>query len=119
MQILGEEILLKENLLKSFRKHWFLWSVLLVTAIFDFASTLAFMSQYGIRVEKNMVVRWLAMTLGIVPGVLIGKSLQLFAAAAFSALSFKYSRAILLLIVLVNLLAIMANLLLVPRIPLP
>ena len=118
MQILGEEVSLKANLLKSFRTHWFLWSALLVTACFDFISTLFFMSRSGIGVEKNMVVRWLAMTLGIVPGVLIGKSLQLFAAAAFSALSFKYSRAILLLIVLVNLLAIMANLLLEPRVPL-
>lgn len=93
--------------------------MLVITALLDFASTLLFMSQYGIRVEKNMVVRWLALALGIVPGVLLGKSLQLFAAAGFSALSFKYSRAILLLIVLINLLAVMGNLLLVPRAPAP
>lgn len=119
MLILGEQIPLKDNLLKSLRVHRLIWTILLITAFFDFASTLFFMSQDGIRVEKNMVVRWLATTLGIVPGVFIGKCLQLFAVAGFSALSFKYSRAILLLIVLVNLLAIMANLFLEPKAPLP
>jgi len=117
MQILGQDVSLKENLLKSIREHWFLWSVLLVTAFYDFASTVFFMSQYGIRVEKNMVVRWLATTLGIVPGVLVGKALQIMAVAAFSALSLKYSRAILLLIVGLNLLAILANLFLEPSVP--
>jgi hypothetical protein len=119
MLILGEDVPLKANLLNSLRKHWFLWSVLVVTAFFDFVTTFMFMTRYGIAVERNMVVRWLAFTLGIVPGVLIGKSLQIFAAAAFSALSFKYSRAILLLIVGVNLLAILFNLTLVPRTPAP
>ena len=117
MLILGEDIPLKANLLYSLRKHWFLWSVLVVTAFFDFVTTFMFMTRYGIAVERNMVVRWLAFALGIIPGVLIGKSLQIFAAAAFSALSFKYSRAILLLIVGVNLLAILFNLTLVPRTP--
>ncbi len=117
MQLLGEDIPLKQNLLNSLGKHRFLWALLLVTAAFDFLSTLSFMSQYGIQVEKNLAVRWLAMALGIVPGVLIGKSLQIIAAAAFSALSFKYSRAILLLIVGLNLLAILFNLFLVPRTP--
>ena len=77
------------------------------------------MSRYGIRIEMNLVVRWLATTVGIIPGVFIGKSLQLVAATAFSALSFRYSRAILLLIVLLNLFAIMANLFLEPKAPLP
>jgi hypothetical protein len=117
MRILDQDIQLKANLLNSFRKHWLLWSVLVVTAFLDFVTTYRFMTQYGIAVERNMVVRWLALNLGIVPGVLIGKSLQIFAAAAFSALSFKYSRAILLLIVGVNLLAILFNLTLVPRTP--
>lgn len=117
MQILGEEVPLKQNLLNSLRKHWVLWPLLLVTVVFDFLSTLLFMSQYGIHVEKNLVVRWLALTLGVIPGVAVGKSLQIVAAAGFSALSFKYSRAILLLIVGINLLATLFNLTLEPRIP--
>jgi len=115
MLILGEEIPLRANLLQSLRTHWLIWIILLVTAFFDFASTLFFMTETGIHIEKNMLVRWLATTIGIVPGVLIGKCLQLAAAAGFSALSFKYSRAILLLIVLVNVLAILANLFLEPK----
>ncbi len=117
MQLLGEEVPLKQNLLNSLRKHWFLWSLLLVTAVFDFLSTLVFMSKYGIHVEKNQVVRWLALALGVIPGVAVGKSLQIVAAVGFSALSFKYSRAILLLIVGINMLAILFNLTLEPRLP--
>ena len=119
MQILGEQIPLKDNLLKSLRVHRLIWIILVITAFFDFASTLFFMSEDGIHVEQNLLVRWLAMTVGIVPGVLIGKCLQLLAAAAFAALSFKHSRAILLLIALVNVLAILANLFLEPKAPLP
>ncbi len=110
MLILGEPVALKENLLKSFREHQLLWTLLLVTIAFDFATTIFFMSQYGIRVEKNLIVRWLAYTFGIFPGVLTGKCLQLFPAVGFSALSFKLSRAVLLLIVLLNFFAIIVNL---------
>ena len=117
MHILDQEISLKKNLMTSLRRHWLLWSVLLVTALFDFASTLGFMTQYGIRVEKNLVVRWLAFNLGIIPGVIIGKSLQVLAAAALTALAPKYSRAILLLIIGINLLALLANVFLMPRLP--
>ena len=117
MHILDQQISLKKNLMASLRRHWLLWTVLLVTAALDFASTLGFMSQYGIRVEANMVVRWLALHLGVIPGVFIGKSLQILAAAALSALSPKYSRAILLLIVGVNVLALLANVFLMPRLP--
>ena len=117
MQILDQEISLKKNLVASLRRHWLLWSVLLLTAMLDFASTLGFMSQYGIRVEANVVVRWLAMNLGMIPGVLVGKSLQVLAAAALAALSPKYSRAILLLLVGINVLALLANVFLMPRLP--
>lgn len=111
MLILGEPVSLKNNLIRSFREHRVLWALLLVTIIFDFATTIFFMSEYGIRVEKNAVVRWLAYNLGIFPGVSIGKCLQLLPAIGFSALSFKLSRAVLLLIVLLNFVAILLNLL--------
>ena len=116
MQILGADVPLGKNLLTSLRRHWLLWSMLVVTALLDFATTLGFMSEYGIRVERNMVVRWLALSLGMIPGVMIGKSLQIIAAAGFSALSLKYSRAILVLIVGINCLAILGNVLLLPRV---
>jgi hypothetical protein len=110
MLILGEEISLKDNLLRSYREHRLLWTILLVTIAFDFATTIFFMSEYGIRVEKNVIIRWLAYTFGIFPGVFIGKCLQLLPALGFSALSFKLSRAILLLIVMLNFVAILVNL---------
>jgi len=116
MRILGADVPLKQNLVTSLRRHWLLWSVLLATAVLDFATTLGFMSEYGIRVERNMVVRWLAVNLGMIPGVMIGKSLQVVAAAGFSALSLTYARAILVLIVGINALAILGNVFLLPRV---
>lgn len=111
MRILDEEIPLKENLTTSFRKYWYLWIILLVTAFLDFVTTLLFMQNDGIQFERNLLIRWLAYTLGIVPGVFIGKSLQILAAIVFSALSLKLARATLLLILLLNLVAVIVNLL--------
>lgn len=111
MQILDEEIPLKENLKTSLRKYWYLWLALLASVFFDFVTTLLFMQNDGIQFEKNLVVRWLASTLGIIPGVFIGKSLQIIAAIIFSALSLTLARATLLLILLLNLVAVIVNLL--------
>jgi hypothetical protein len=115
MQLLGEHIALKANFLGSLHAHRLLWTILTVTAFFDFASTLFFMSEVGIQVEQNRVIRFLAVTFGIIPGVAIGKCLQLVAAAGLCALAPKHARAILLLIVLLNLVAILINVLLVPH----
>ncbi|MBX2869716.1 MAG: hypothetical protein KTR18_13640 [Acidiferrobacterales bacterium] len=109
MKILGEEISLLDNINYSLRNHWFLWLLLVLTAGFDFLTTLNFMRRDGIEFEKNLVVKNLALMLGIVPGVAVGKSLQIFAALGFSALSKKLTRAILLLIVLLNFWAIIVN----------
>jgi hypothetical protein len=111
MQILDEEIPLRENLKASIRKYRLLWVILLVTVFFDFVTTLIFMHRDGIEFEKNLVVQWLASHIGIIPGVLLGKSLQILAAVIFSALSHNLARATLLLIVLLNFIAIMVNLL--------
>ena len=69
MEILGEQIPLKDNLLRSLHRHRLAWIILVVTAFFDFASTVFFMTGIGIGVERNPLVRWLAGNLGIVPGV--------------------------------------------------
>ena len=110
MLILGQQVPLKANLLRALRAHRLLWAILLVTMAFDFATTLYFMSLRGIEAEQNLVVRWLALNLGMGTGVLIGKCLQLIAAIGFSALSLNLSRAVLLLIVLLNFFAIYVNL---------
>ena len=67
MRILGEPVALKDNLLKSFRENRLLWTILLITIAFDFATTIFFVLQWGIRVEKNALVRWLASNIGDLP----------------------------------------------------
>ena len=82
-----------------------------MTVFFDFVTTIIFMWQDGIHTEKNFIVRWLASTVGIIPGVFLGKLLQIIAAMGFSSLSFSLARATLLLILLLNLVAVFNNLL--------
>ena len=109
MRILDEEIRLKENITESFNKHMIFWVILVVTVAFDFMTTLIFMHQDGIQKEKNEIIRWLAFTFGIIPGVLLGKIFQIIAAIGFCSLSLKYSRAILLLLIMLNIFAIIIN----------
>jgi len=109
MKILDHDVPLLENLRYSLRTHWFLWALLIFTVILDFATTLNFMWRDGIELEKNPVIRGLATLLGIVPGVVVGKLLQIFAAVVLTSLSKKLNRAVLLLIVLLNIWAIFIN----------
>ncbi len=111
MIVLGSEIPIKANIQQSFRDHRYLWFILLATVFFDFVSTVLFMERDGIRTEGNLVVRNLAFTVGIIPGVAIGKLLQIIAAISFSALSASLARATLLLILLLNVVAVFKNLL--------
>lgn len=64
----------------------------------------------GIDTEGNGVIRWLAYEFGAIVGVFLGKSLQLVAALAFVALSRSLARAVLLLLVLLNTVAVINNL---------
>ena len=109
VRILDEEIQLKENIKASFRLYWYLWLILLVTAYFDFVTTVLFMDQDGIQLERNFIVRWLAFSIGILPGVFLGKFLQILAAIVFSALSLRLARATLLLMHFLNLVAVIIN----------
>lgn len=111
MIVLGSEIPIKENIQRSLHDYRYLWVILLATVFFDFVSTVLFMERDGIRTEGNSVVRNLALTVGIVPGVAIGKLLQIVAAIGFSALSTSLARATLLLILLLNVIAVIKNLL--------
>jgi hypothetical protein len=110
MNILDEEIPLIDNIKRSLRHYWFFWVLLLISVGLDYFSTLYFMHFFGVEKEANLIVRWLAQTLGVYHGVAIGKSLQLVSAVGFSSLSFKYSRAILMMLIFLNLLAVIHNL---------
>lgn len=111
MHLLGEEVSLLENLKSSFWRHWLLWCLFLLTVCLDYLSTLFFMVSDGIDTEANNIIRWLAYEWGMVIGVLIGKSLQVFAVATFISLSKKLTRAVLLLLTLLNTVAVINNLL--------
>ena len=109
MQILDKEIPYLENIKASFRLYWYLWLILLLTAVFDFMSTVSFMQEEGIQYERNIIVRWLASMFGIFPGAFLGKFLQILAVIVFSGLSLRLARAMLLLILLLNLTAVVIN----------
>ncbi len=109
MIILGNQIPLKANIKQSFHLYWYLWVILLATVVFDFVTTVSFMGQDGIHTEGNATVRYLAQTIGIIPGVAIAKLLQIVAAIGFSALAPSLARATLLLILLLNFVAIIKN----------
>jgi len=110
MQILGEDIDLRKNLAGSFRTHKVLWMLFLLSALMDFLSTVYFMHSRCICLEANVLVRSLAYTYGILPGVLLGKLLQLFSVIGLSSLSLRLSPLVLLAITGVNLLAVVINL---------
>jgi len=109
--VLDEEVSFAENLKSSFRRHWLLWALFFLTVFFDYFSTLYFMFVDGIETEANGVVRWLAYKFGVIVGVFLGKSLQVVAAIVFVSLTQKLARAVLLLLVLLNSLAVLNNLL--------
>jgi len=73
MKVLGSEINFKENLLFSINKYRVWWLILLVTIIFDYLTTLYFVSKLGPDAEANNVVGWLIRVLGLQVGVFIGK----------------------------------------------
>jgi len=109
MKILDEEIQLIENVKSSWKKNKPLWLLFFFTIFLDSLTTIRFMLIESIDREANILIRWLAENIGIVKGVIIGKFLQIIAALGFSALSIKYSRAILLLLIGLNLLAAYHN----------
>lgn len=110
MKILDSEVKLLENVKLSLFSHKIFWLLFLISVILDVLSTYYFMHIDGIEHEANILIRSLAYTLGILQGVIVGKSLQIVTALIFCSLSFKLSRAILLLFITLNLLASFHNL---------
>jgi len=108
--ILGQQVSLKQNLYGSVQRHWLLWSLLMLTVILDYLSTVYFMFFDGIYTEASTVIRGLAYEFGVITGVFVGKGLQIVAAVVFVSLSQKLARAVLLLLVLLNTLAVANNL---------
>ena len=89
MKILGSDINLRENLLFSLKRYRVWWAILIVTIIFDYLTTLYFVSKLSSDAEGNNVVAWLIDNLGLHFGVLIGKLLQLVSVILIVSLSKK------------------------------
>ena len=109
MKILGADIDLKENLLFSFKRYTVWWAILIVTIIFDYLTTLYFVSKLGPDAEANKVVAWLINNLGLYFGVLIGKLLQLVSVVLIVSLSRKVGNLFLLIIIILNCWAVVMN----------
>ena len=109
MTILDRQVSLQQNLFYALQKYRICWFILLLTATLDYVTTLQFMLNDSIALEANLVIRYLAYEFGIFGGVMVGKTLQIFSAMAFCALSRELSRAVLLLIILLNCVAIFIN----------
>ncbi|TLU65812.1 hypothetical protein FE810_07825 [Thalassotalea litorea] len=109
MIILDQEVPLKENLLYAIDNHKFLWGLLIISAVFDYFTTYLFMTRGGVDLEANLIIRYLAHSMGIIVGVGLGKILQLGAAMAFCALNKEMSKGVLLIILALNCFAITVN----------
>ena len=109
MKILDTEINLKENLLFSFKRYRIWWIILLVTMIFDYLTTINFVSKIGVEAEANQVFGWLIKNLGLYFGLLIGKLLQLFSVLMFVCLNQRLGNLFLLITILLNCWAVVIN----------
>ena len=109
MKILGADINLKENFLFSLKRYLVWWAILIVTIIFDYLTTLYFVSKLGPDAEANKVVAWLIHNLGPYLGVLIGKLMQLVSVILIVSLSKKAGNLFLLIIILLNCWAVVMN----------
>ena len=109
MKVLGSEINFKENFLFSLKEYQVWWLILLVTIIFDYLTTLYFVSELGPDAEANKVVSWLIRALGLHVGVFLGKSMQFISVVLFVSLSQRLGNLFLLIIILLNCWAVVMN----------
>lgn len=109
MIILDQEVPLKENLLYAIENHKILWALLVISAVFDYITTYLFMTAGSIDLEANLLIRYLAHSMGVIVGVGFGKILQIGAAMAFCALNKEMSKGVLLIILALNCFAITVN----------
>lgn len=109
MKVLGSEINFKVNLLFSINKYQVWWAILLVTIIFDYLTTLYFVSKLGANAEASEVVGWLIRVFGLHAGVFIGKLMQFISVVVFVSLSQRLGNLFLLIVILLNCWAVVMN----------
>ena len=109
MKLLGQSIPVRENLFFSLRRYTVWWVILLISMFFDALSTVAFVRELGVEREMNPLIRWLLRSLGLVPGLVIGKLLQLAAVAVFVSLDRRWGNLMLLIVIFLNCWAVVIN----------
>lgn len=109
MKILDSEIKFKENILFSLNRYTVWWVILLVTMIFDYITTLYFVSKLGVQAEANQVVGWLIKNVGLYVGLFFGKLVQLVSVVLFVSLSQRLGNLFLLVVILLNCWAVVIN----------
>ena len=109
MKILDEKVPIKANLAFSLKRYWYWWLILFVTISFDYLSTAAFVSKYGVQAEANLVTRLMMEKLGPDSGNLAGKILQLVSVTCLVCLSRRVGNFFLLFVIIINCWAIVVN----------
>lgn len=109
MQILDQDIRVKENLLYSLNRYPVWWIILIITMVFDYLSTTVFVAKYGTQAEANIATRLLMENLNPHLGNLLGKLLQLVAVISLVSLSRRVGNFFLLFVILLNCWAIVMN----------
>ncbi len=110
MIILDRETEFRKNVSRLFGDYRFYFYALLVTAFADLFSTIGFMLLTGPEKELNLLVRHLSIHLGIFLGPVIGKTCQILAVCFFSGIVPRLSKAICILVIALNIIAIFMNL---------
>jgi hypothetical protein len=77
--------------------------------VFDFLTTLYFVSNLGVVAEANIVVGWLITSFGVGVGIFIGKLLQLIPVLVFVSVSQRLGNIFLFFVVCLNFWAVFIN----------
>lgn len=109
MKLLGSKVEPVRNLKHSVQRYRVWWVILLVSIVFDYLTTLNFVSKVGVRAEANLVIAWLIDNLGLYAGLATGKLLQLLAVVVFVCLQLRLGNLFLLVVILLNCWAVVMN----------
>ncbi len=109
MKLLDTEIRVKENLMFSLTRFRLWWALFLATVVFDYLTTINFVSVDGIEMEANRVVRALMSAMGVYLGLLFAKCLQVIAVLAFASLHKRAGNIFLFFVIFLNVWAVIIN----------
>ena len=109
MRILDSEIDIDASKYTLFKEHQGLFTLLIISALMDAASTTHFMRIKGIGLEMNVVVRLLSYTYGPITGPLLGKLYQIFGVWVLTVFVPKLSRFVCAMIIIFNCYAVVMN----------